>query len=49
MMLKLGSNDIDPRVKMFKRENLEKYSIQLNSAQWNKKEPGQLVFKVGAH
>ena len=31
--LKLDSHDIDPRIKMFKRENLEKYSIQLNSAQ----------------
>ena len=49
MMLKPGANNIDIRVKMFKGKNLEKNQIQLNSVQWNMKEPGQLFFKLGVH
>ena len=49
-MLKQGANNIDARVKVFEGENPEKKnSIQLNSVQWNMKEPGQLFFKVRAH
>ena len=39
-MLKQGANNIDTRAKMFKVENPEKNLIQLNSVQWNIKEPG---------
>ena len=49
MMLKQGANNIDARVKVFEGENPEKNSIQLNSFQWNMKDPGQLFFKVRAH
>ena len=38
-MLKQGANKIDTHVKMFRRENPEKNSIQLNSVEWNMKEP----------
>ena len=49
MMLKKGVNNIDTVVKIFKGENPEKNSIQLNSVYWNMIEPGQLFFKVGFH
>ena len=39
-MLKQGANNIDTCAKMFKEENPEKKSVQLNSVQWNMKEPG---------